>query len=252
MSLAKFRKVYHKNGSGRFVVSEGIAPSEYLFPHEGLPTLFTDIEDDRFEIVITQGTILSAVTHSSGDTRLVPANGTGSPVTWDDDELVGYGAATPSTDGPGVAVDSVQVPARSTPIGCAQYNLHRRFDKGTSQGAGWITRGYVEWPMVAGLNDDLAAGDLVAPDSIGRPVKISTGDAATYPWLVVGKVVAVEKFATNFDDGLLSYMVLPSDPGAVREVYSLTKNGPNKGSLGVRGNLDVENVVGAFRVTLNL
>lgn len=51
MSLAKFRKVGTKTGSGRFVVSEGIAPAAYLLPHPGLPTWYLDSEDDRFEIV---------------------------------------------------------------------------------------------------------------------------------------------------------------------------------------------------------
>jgi hypothetical protein len=41
--------------------------------------------------------------------------------------------------------------------------------------------------------------------------------------LQVGKVIEVEKFATNFDDGLLSYMQLPSDPGALKTVYELTR-----------------------------
>lgn len=249
MSLAKYRKVYHKNGSGRFVVSEGIAPSTYLLPAAGLPTLYTDIEDDRFEIVITKGTILSVVADANGDSRIVPANGTGSAVTWDDDEVVGYDVATPASDGSGTAVDSVTVPAKSIPIGCAQYDLYRPFDKGTSQGAGWIARGYVEWPMVQGLNDGVAPGDLVQSDLRGRPVKATPG---TDPQLAVGKVIEVEKFATNFDDGLLSYMQLPSDPGALKTVFELTKEGPYKGKLGIRANLDVTNVIGAFRVNLTL
>ena len=59
MSLAKFRKVGTKTGAGRFVVSEGIAPSAYILPSVGLPTWYADSEDDRFEIVIPKGTILS-------------------------------------------------------------------------------------------------------------------------------------------------------------------------------------------------
>jgi hypothetical protein len=237
MAQAQFRKIYGKNGSGIFVRSEGIAPSEYLTPDEGLPTLYTDLEDDRFEIVMTKGTILSVVADANNDARVVPANGTGADEVWDD------GEATP---------DTVTVPARSVPIGCAQYDLYRPFDKGTSQGAGWVTRGYVEWPLITGLNDDLAPGDLVASDNIGRPVKISTGDAGTYPWLVVGKVIVVEKFGVNFDDGMLSYMTMTSDPGGLKDVYAITQEGAYKGKLGIRANLDRENVAGAFRVTLNL
>lgn len=241
MALAKFRKVYGKNGAGRFVVSEGVAPSTYLLPHEGLPTLYSDMEDDRFEVVLTKGTILSVVADANGDSRIVPANGTGADVTWDDGAV--EDAATPS---PGE--DTVTVPGGSVPIGCAQYDLYRPFDKGTSQGAGWIARGYVEWPMVAGLNDNLVPGDVVRADGLGRPVRGAVGDGA----LIVGKVIEVERFATNFDDGLLSYMQLPSDPGALKEVYSLTKAGDYQGRLGIRANLDVENVVGAFRVNLTL
>lgn len=233
MALAKFRKVTRGNDSGRFVVSEGIAPSAYLLPHEGLPTLYEDYEDDRFEIVVTKGTILSVVADANGDSRIVPANGTGAGVTHDD------GDATPV---------EVTVPANSVPIGCAQYDLYRPFDKGTSQGAGWITHGYVEWPIVEGLNDAVAPGDLIRADGLGRPV---VDNAATGP-AVVGKVIEVEKFATNFDDGLLSYMQLPSDPGALKAVYSLTKSGPYEGRMGIRANLDVENVIGAFRVNLTL
>jgi hypothetical protein len=89
---------------------------------------------------------------------------------------------------------------------------------------------------------------------MGRPVAFaaSTTAAGAYPWLQVGKVVEVEQFATNFDDGLLSYMQLPSDPGALKTVYELTRAGTYSGKLGIRANLDVHNVIGAFRVNLTL
>lgn len=252
MSLAKFRKVHAKTGAGRFVVSEGIAPAAYLLPHPGLPTWYLDSEDDRFEIVLTKGTILSVVADSNGDARVVPANGSGSSVTWGDtmsgwDPLDG---ATPSTTTN--STDTIAVAARSKPIGCAQYDLYRPFDKGTSQGAGFITHGYVEYPMVNGVNADVAVGSLVKADHMGRAVALSDDDAASYPWLQVGKVIEVEKFATNFDDGLLSYMQLPSDPGALKTVFELTRSGAYSGKLGIRANLDVNNVIGAFRVNLTL
>lgn len=259
MSLAKFRKVYGKTGSGRFVVSEGVAPSAYLLPHEGLPTLYTDAEDDRFEIVIAKGTILSVMTDAAstnvGDSRLVPANGTATAQTWDDNDTVNFetGATPTAVAGGG---NSFTVAARSVPIGCAQYDLYRPFDKGTSQGGGWITHGYVEWPLVSALNDTLAPGDVIRSDHMGRPVKAATTEflnaSNVYSYLQVGKVIEVEKFATNFDDGLLSYMQLPSDPGALKHVFEITKSGPNKGKLGIRANLDVTNVVGAFRAVLTL
>jgi hypothetical protein len=249
MSLAKFRKVGSKTGSGRFVVSEGIAPATYLLPHSALPTWYTDNEDDRFEIVIPKGTILSVVTDSNGDSRIVPANGSGSSQTWGDADTIDLETGATPTN---VAGDdeTVSVAAGTVPIGCAQYDLYRPFDKGTSQGAGWITRGYVEYPLVNGVNANLVAGDIIRADALGRPVKFTKGTDAHY--LAVGTVIEVEKFATNFDDGLLSYMLLPSDPGALKEVFELTQSGPYQGKLGIRSNLDTANVVGAIRVSLTL
>jgi len=251
MSLAKFRKVGTKTGAGRFVVSEGIAPSAYILPSVALPTWYADSEDDRFEIVIPKGTILSVVTDASGDSRFVPANGSASSITWGD-TISGWNPLAAATPVAGASGDTQAVAARSVPVGCAQYDLYRPFDKGTSQGAGFIVRGYVEYPMVTGVNADLTAGSLVAPDFMGRPRLLSQADAASYPHLMVGKVIEVEKFATNFDDGLLSYMQLPSDPGALKTVYELTRSGSFSGKLGIRANLDVTNVIGAFRVNLTL
>ncbi len=256
MSLAKFRKVYGKTNGGRFVVSEGVAPSTYLLPHVGLPTWYTDTEDDRFETVIPKGTILSVVADANGDSRVVPANGSAPAFVWGDGQAPSAETGATPASGAGTNVDTVSVPARSVPIGCAQYDFYRPFDKGTSQGAGWITHGYVEWPLVAGVNADLAVGDLVRADAIGRPVKAAPTDLwnsnASYAHLVVGKVIEVEKFATNFDDGLLSYMQLPSDPGGLKDVYSILRTGPYEGKMGIRGNLDVYNSLGAVRVSLTL
>jgi len=264
MSLAKFRKVYGKTNSGRFVVSEGNAVSAYLLPHPGLPTWYKDTEDDRFETVIPKGTILSVVADSNGDSRIVPANGSASAFVWQDDTSTASGlysttmeetGATPATYG-GSTADYISVPARSVPVGCAQYDLLRPFDKGTSQGAGTIRQGYVEWPLISGVNGDLAVGDLVRSDHMGRPVKCATTDlynsSNVYAYLVVGKVIEVEKFATNFDDGLLSYMQLPSDPGGLKDVYSILRTGTYQGKLGIRNNLDVANALGAVRVALTL
>ena len=256
MSQASFRKVHSKNGSGRFTVSEGIAPATYLLPHVGLPTWYSDVEDDRFEIVIPKGTILSVVADSSGDSRVVPANGTGTAFIWGDGQTVDTDTGATPASNSGTNTDTVTVGARSVPVGCAQFDLYRPFDKGTSQGAGWITHGFVEWPMVSGVNADLTVGSLVRSDHMGRPVLAATTDfynsSNVYSYLQVGKVIEVEKFATNFDDGLLSYMQLPSDPGALKEVYELTKTGTYNGKLGICGNLDVANVIGAVRVTLTL
>lgn len=241
MALANFRKVERqKGGEGRFVVSEGVAPATYLLPSDALPTLYSDLEDDRFETVITKGTIVSVIADANGDSRLVPANGTGDGTGTENEAVF--------TDG----TDSVTVGEVSVPVGCVAYDCYRPFDKGTSQGAGWITHGYVEWPKVNTLHDGLAVGDLVRADALGRAVKCTPAEAAATPWVVVGKVVEIEEFATNFDDGLLSYMQLPSDPGALRTVFELTETGPYQGKLGIRANLNVADVVGAFRVSLTL
>lgn len=257
MSLAKFRKVGTKTGSGRLVVSEGIAPAAYLLTHPGLPTWYTDSEDSRFEVVIPKGTILSVVADSNGDARVVPANGTSSAQNWGDAMPTNWSPLTGATpDYSSGATDTVTVGARSIPIGVAQYDLYRPFDKGTSQGAGFITHGYVEYPMVQGINSNVEVGNVVRADNMGRPVKAAAADFfnsnAVYSYLQVGKVIEVEKFATNFDDGLLSYMQLPSDPGALKTVFEITQSGPYNGKLGIRSNLDVNNVIGAFRVNLTL
>lgn len=241
MAKAPYRDVYGKT-QGRFVISEGIAPSEYLHPHEELPTLYVDYEDSRFEVVITKGTILQLYHISEDgaadedDAYLVPCNGSDSNRT-----LNGYaydGTATSIVIPPGV------------PIGVAQYDLYRQFDYATSQGAGWITHAYVEYPMINGVNDDLVPGDLVMPDSAGRPTIFELGVDAHY--LVCGQVIRIERFATNFDDGLLSYMEIPPDKfnTALEEVYEITKAGDYTGLRGIRGNLDVEDVLGAVRVLL--
>jgi len=253
MSLAKFRKVGTKTGTGRLVVSEGIAPAAYLLTHPGLPTFYKDSEDDRFEIVIPKGTIIQVVADANGDARVVPCNGSNSSVTWGDNMPSSWSpltGATPSYSSG--ATDTIALAARGVPVGVAQYDLYRPFDKGTSQGAGFITHGYVEYPMVNGINNDVTVGSLIAPDFMGRPRALSAADCGTYPWLQVGKVIEVEKFATNFDDGLLSYMQLPSDPGALKTVFEITQSGPYSGKLGIRSNLDVNNVIGAFRVNLTL
>lgn len=248
MALAKFRKIYGKSGTGRFVVSEGIAPSAALTAHPGLPTLWEEDEDDRHEVVLPKGAIISVVADDNGDSRVVPANGTAAAFTWNDAQV--YDVETGATPASGSGgVDEVIVPAKSLPIGCTQFPVVRPFDKGTDIFASWVTHGYVEWPIVAGLNDNVAVGNSVRADAMGRPVVHTYG---ADDFLIVGKVIEVERFATNFDDGLLSYMQLPSDPGALKAVYELTRPGTYQGKLGIRKNLDVVNSVGAFRVSLTL
>lgn len=240
MALAKFRKTSNKIGNGRFVVSEGVAPSSYLLPHENLPTIFKDEEDDRFEIVVAKGTILSAIRSAATnwDTRLVPANGSAAAVT--------------HNDGQG---NTIVVPALSTPIGAAQYNLYRPFDRGTSQGAGWITHGYVEWPVIQGVNDDLEPGMLVRSNGAGIPVRLDPAaiDGTNAWYLAVGKVIEVEDLGVNYDSGLLEYLRLTGDAAHMSDpLFNVASAGPHQGFKGIRTNLDVVNVVGAVRVALTI
>lgn len=253
MAYAKYRKSTGRSGGGRFQVSEGIAPAEPLIAHPGLPTLW---EEDRWgayanaEVVMSKGTIITVVADANGDARSVPANGTGSPFVWDDTSVYNLetGATPASNSGVG-ETDTVTVPANSVPIGVTQFNVLRPYDRGTDVISSWMTTGYVEWPLIAGLNADLQPGDTVRSDAYGRPVKHTKG---TNDYLMVGKVIAVERFATNFDDGLLSYMGLPSDPGVLKDVFTQLRSGPYQGKLGIRKNLDQVNAVGAFRCVLTL
>lgn len=237
MSKAPHRKVYGKT-QGRLIVSEGIAPSTNLFANDGLPTVGFDTVDDRFEIVIPKGTILSLVEGGNGDSTVVPANGTGT--------------ARSANDGQGTGGDSVTIPSYSVPIGIAQQDAYRTFDRNTSVPVSWIREAYVEWPMVEGLNDDIKPGDLVSADNIGRPVKCDLADVADQPWIVIGRVIEVGTFASNFDRGMLDYMQIPSGEDALNAVYSITKPGGSQGLRGIPANLDVADAVGAFRVALNV
>ncbi len=259
MSKASYRRISRGSASGRFVVSEGVAPASYLLAHPGLPTFYTHAEfngDDRYEVVIPQGTILSAVAGADGNSYVVPANGTTSAFVWKDDQAISVETGATPASGSGSSTDTVTVPARSVPIGCAQADIYRPFDRNASFAASWIAQAYVEWPLIDGLNADLAVGDLVRADEIGRPVKATTAElynsSNVYSHLAVGKVVEIEKFATNFDAGLLDYMQLPSDPGALKSVYSIERPGPYQDKFGVRKNLDAVNSVGAVRVLLTL
>lgn len=255
MAKAPYRRIERGSNSHRFVVSEGVAPSSYLYAHPGLPTFYKSNEDDRYETVIPQGTILSVVEGADGNSYVVPANGTTTAFTWGDAGVVDVETgATPATGAGGT--DTIVVPARSVPIGCAQADVYRPFDRNASFAASWITSSYVEWPLVAGLNDDLAIGDVVRSDFMGRPVKAAATDfynsSAVYSNLQVGKVVEIERFGANFDAGGLNYMQLPSDPGVLKELYEITRPGPNQYTFGIRQNLDVVNSTGAVRVSLTL
>lgn len=198
MTKASYKYVYGKT-TADISVSEGIAPATYFLPDEKLPTLWTHSpEDMRYEVLIPKGTILTLYT-ATADGGSVP----------------------------------VFRPCTSTgkPVGIAQYHLFRPFDKGTSQGAGWIRRGYIKYPYIPAvltpgdiddgdspaevLNDSIAPGDYVMSDDLGRFTKWVEWDAARAygysPTKIVGQVIDIQKFGVTYDTQLLQYLKFKTD-----------------------------------------
>jgi hypothetical protein len=111
-------------------------------------------------------------------------------------------------------------------VGVAQYHLYRPFDKGTSQGAGWIVKGYIKIPYVPAVitpgnvandsspsgiqNSTISPGDYVMSDNLGRFTKWVGHDADHsygYPtWAIVGQVIDIQKFGVTYDTQLMDYM----------------------------------------------
>jgi hypothetical protein len=123
--------------------------------------------------------------------------------------------------------------------------------------------------MVHGLNE-VVVGDKIAVDNMGRPIKWTEPTDASIlddsgaqlhsggtHGPAVGVVKAVEVLGTDaFDTGMLEYMVLPYETFANALVsQALTLHNPHADVsttplFGYRGNLDVDSVLGAFRVQL--
>ena len=200
MTTASWRYVYGKS-TGDIFVSEGIAPSTYFLPDENLPTLWYDHDDDlRHEVLLPKGTILTLYTASAD------------------------GASTPSFR---------YCTKTGKPVGVAQYHLYRPFDKGTSQGAGWIRRGYIKYPYIptvltpgdeygAGgspadcINDSISPNDYVMSDDLGRFTKWNefdtTHDAYGYSTTkIVGQVIDVQKFGVTYDTQLMEFLKYSTD-----------------------------------------
>ena len=200
MTKASWRYVYGKS-TGDIMVSEGIAPSTYFLPDETLPTLWYDHDDDlRYEVILPKGTILTLYT-SSADGEATPC--------------FRYCTKT------------------GKPVGIAQYHLYREFDKGTSQGAGWIRRGYIKYPFIPSVltpgdifgaggspadceNDTIEPGDYVMSDDLGRFTKWVEWDAthAAYGYSttkIVGQVIDIQKFGVTYNTQHMEFLKYSTD-----------------------------------------
>lgn len=196
MTQASYKYVYGKT-TGDISVSEGIAPSTYFLADEELSTLwYHSPEDMRYEVLIPKGTILALSATADGATTPV---------------------FRPCT-------------TAAHPVGVAQYHCFRPFDKGTSQGVGWIRRGYIKIPYIPDvitpgdiddggspattLNDSLSPGDYVMSDDLGRFTKWveydATHEAYGYsPTKIVGQVIDIQKFGVTYDTQLMEYLTWP-------------------------------------------
>lgn len=60
MGLANFRKVYGKNGSGKFIVSEGMCICGPAYPHEVLREgMEPHVEEERQDATVTPDPIVT-------------------------------------------------------------------------------------------------------------------------------------------------------------------------------------------------
>jgi len=211
---ASHKLVYGKT-TGGLTVSKDEAPSTYFLPDPGLPTLWTWSEDDRrYEVVLPKGCILALTVDDDGDGATVPV------LTYCTQE--------------------------DNPIGVAQYHLFRPFDKGTSQGAGWIRRGYLKYPFIPDVltpgtiddgasppvvfNDHIKPGDYVMSDDYGRMTKwvseidVDTGEGF-YPEKIVGQVIDIQAFGATYDTKLLEWLRFPTEDFQDK-LHTLTEERP--------------------------
>ena len=190
MAKASYKYVYGKT-TADISVSEGIAPSAYFLPDENLTTLWTHTEQDmRWEVLIPKGTIL---------------------------------ALSATADGATIPVFTI-CDQTENPVGVSQYHAFRPFDKGTSQGVGWIRRGYIKYPYIPAVltpgatspvedNSFVEPGDYVMSDALGRFTKWVEWDASQAngysPTKIVGQVIDVQKFGVTYDTQLMEYLTWP-------------------------------------------
>jgi hypothetical protein len=201
MARQSYKWVYGKTDAD-IMVSEGIAPASYFLPDDSLPDLWThSYEDQRYKVLIPKGTILTLTETGSGDYEKYPPAGLGVPV---------FRPCTTATN----------------PVGIAQYHFFRSFDKGTSQGAGWIRRGYIKYPYIPDIltpgegspapeNASISPSDYVMSDALGRFTKWVEWDSSQEngysPTKIVGQVIDIQKFGVNYDTQLMEYMTYKTE-----------------------------------------
>lgn len=188
MALQSYKWVGGKTRAD-IMVSEGIAPATYFLPDDSLPDLWTwSYDDPRYKVIIPKGCILSLTATADG-------------------------ATTPKFK---------ICDADDNPVGVAQYDIMRPFDKGTSQGVGWIRRGYIKYPYIPEIltpnvgdsplpaDGYILPGDYVRSDALGRFTKWLEWDGAHEngysPTKIVGQVIDIQKFGVTFDTQLMEYM----------------------------------------------
>jgi hypothetical protein len=253
MAFANLTSTPTKYGRGRFQVSEGTAPSEHILPDEDLATLMqgnTGAGDEFFEVVMVQGTIISAFQKTDGRYVATYCRGLAGclhkqaiyttatdTVAYED---LGHAAETGEVDlGPVFIPDDTNIidgvvdgvagslGQAAKPIGVLAKDAFRPFATGDNEGVNFITRGYVEWPLVTVKdsnnatkydNTNLVVGCYVKPDALGRPVKFREGVDPEF--LRIGQVIAREDLGATatgvaqvatYDYGMLNYMQLPVD-----------------------------------------
>lgn len=188
-----------KRGRGRFWVSEGVAPAEKIEADTALMNLLDAYDGGKhYKVVMLTGTIVSCY------------------VAPEDHLQAGKLVAAPCIGGV-PSDDDAKLAALAIPLGVLTQDAWRPFQHGETEGISFITRGYVEWPMVKTLdadgtavfdNTDIEVGDYVKPDTAGRPVKWIMGTDADH--LRIGRVVAVQTIGVDYDYAFLNYMQLPA------------------------------------------
>lgn len=244
MAYAQDYYVDSVKSGGRVVVSGDVTVAEKIIPEPDLATLWIDP---------THGDPTASVA-GTGMWEVVMAKGTIVAFTYDDATGEFFAQpCDPTADGDPKPL-SVAVAQ-----GVLVQDAFRPFERGDQAGISFVTGGYIELPMVDGLNGTLRPGDYVKSDTAGRFVAWTSGVDADS--LRIGLVKAVELFeaedgnpAGSYDFGMLNYMLLPADEfnaALLDKVYSVTPDSTIVEPLfGVRGNLDVTDVVGAMRINL--
>lgn len=246
--FAKLSSTPTKYGRGRFTVSEGIAPSEKILPDESLATLMQGEKgagDEFFEVVLVQGTIVSAYQKTDGRYVATYCRGLAGCAKKYKAVDSGTGAITledsyaNATAGDKKFVDAVYVPdfvnivnntgvdgvtgslgQAAKPIGVLFKDAFRPFGNaagtaamGDNEGVSFITHGYVEWPLV--IVHDAGDGSHKYDNTdlaVGCYVKpdalgrpVKFDEGIDPEFLRIGQVIAREDLGTTGAAGVADY-----------------------------------------------